>query len=74
MDEYLNQLEISRRISGKSISELIRETGTSRSSVCTVLGKKVNGSKHSPSFKTLLKVADAVGARVRIEMPKVIDQ
>ncbi len=36
MDEYLNQIELCRRISGKNLSQLTAETGLSRASLCTV--------------------------------------
>lgn len=74
MDEHLNLLEVSRRISGKSISQLIRETGVSRASIYSALGRKVNGVRHSPSFGSLLKVADAVGAKVWVELPNFVDR
>lgn len=74
MDEFLNQIELCRRISGKNLSQLTAETGLSRASLCTVLGRPVNGVRHSPNFGNLLKVANAVGATVKIELPNFVDR
>lgn len=57
----LEKLRFIRRLNGISVKEVSRRTGINRNRVSLIERGKVN-----PSFGTVVKIAEAVGAKVAI--------
>lgn len=66
----LQQLKTAREKRGLSLADLTKLTGMDRSA----LSKLENGQRPNPTVETLVRYAEAVGMRLKIELDDQIDE